>query len=505
MRKLNKILLCLVLSVLFVGNVSAATGSVTATTGTKVAVVGSTFEVKVTVKSTAKLGTWKFGIAYDSSNISLVSGDTLVVGYNDGKINSSTVYTYRFKAIKSGSAGIRITSAEIADFDTVAYIPTTTSGTNVTIKTQAEIQASYSKDNNLKGLSVEGYEISPAFDKDTLEYMVSVPDTVTQINIKATKSDNKARVTGTGIVDISEGVNKFDIVVTAENGSAKTYTLNVDVKDLNPIEVEVDGEKYTVVKKSDLLVETVGFTLGSIVINDMEIPVYKNELTEMTLVGLKNISGKVNMFLYDANSRSYSKYNELRGSSIVLYPLDIESIPDGFVKDKLSINGIEYEVLKNETVDDFYLIYAQNIETGEKHYYQFDPDTNGLTRYNDAYQKVIERNEEFTLYLIALGGVAGVFFLLTIVLGSKISKLKKILRKLNQARREETTSNELREVEIKETEEESKVDEEYPQEELSDENLRLESDDSKSESPSQEENYVDFLENSKRKKKRRRK
>ena len=42
--------------------------------------------------------------------------------------------------------------------------------------------------------------------------------------------------------------NKIEVVVTAQNGSTKTYTIEVTVKDLNPITVQVDGKNYTVVK-----------------------------------------------------------------------------------------------------------------------------------------------------------------------------------------------------------------------------------------------------------------
>ena len=37
------------------------------------------------------------------------------------------------------------------------------------------------------------------------------------------------------------------------------YAITVDVKDLNPIETEIDGVKYTVVKKADLLKAPIGF------------------------------------------------------------------------------------------------------------------------------------------------------------------------------------------------------------------------------------------------------
>lgn len=57
--------------------------------------------------------------------------------------------------------------------------------------TQAELEASYSKDNNLKGLTVkvgeESYSIDPVFDKNTLEYKVTVPTGTTSVHVEALK------------------------------------------------------------------------------------------------------------------------------------------------------------------------------------------------------------------------------------------------------------------------------------------------------------------------------
>ena len=45
------------------------------------------------------------------------------------------------------------------------------SNANIKAMTQAELEATYSKNNNLKSLSVEGYEIDPAFNKDNLAFL----------------------------------------------------------------------------------------------------------------------------------------------------------------------------------------------------------------------------------------------------------------------------------------------------------------------------------------------
>ncbi len=439
MKKFRKILFTLVVAFACVCSVDAASGTISVTTGTSTAVVGSTFTVNVRVRCSEAIGSWRFSLNYDSSYISLVSGDTTVAGYGDGAMVYKD-YTYRFKAIKSGSAGIRIASAEMIawnDPNLTMFTPAVANAA-VSVKTQAEIQASYSKDNSLRSLAVEGYEITPAFDKNTLEYSVSVPDTAEKINVSALVNDATARVTGTGEIDISEGANKIELVVTAQNGSVKTYTLNVDVRDLNPITAPVDGKDYTVVKKDTLLSEPVGFTKTTIKIGDEEVPAFKNDNAGLTVVGLKDSSGKIGMFLYDENSKTYKKYLELKNSSLTLLAEEIESVPEGFEKTTLDINGEEYEVMKSKYADDFYVIYAMNVETGEKGYYQFDKETHNYIRFNaETYKNMFKENKDFKLYFVAASGVALLFFLLTIIKSARVSKLKKLLRKVAATKLEE--------------------------------------------------------------------
>ncbi len=431
MKKIKQLLLALVLAIACVNGVNAASGTITVSSGTKTAVVGSTFKVTVRVKCSEAIGSWKYSIAYDSAYISLVSGNITESYVGDGKMTYKD-YEYQFRAIKSGNAGIRIVSPEMAAWngDISKFTPAVNSIT-VSVKTQAEIQASYSKDNYLKSLTVKDYELSPAFDKDTLEYKVSVPDTVEQIQVSALVNDARSRVTGAGTIDISEGTNKVEIVVTAQNGGTRTYTLTVDVRDLNPIEVDVDGEKYTIVKKDTLLKDVVGFSKSTMTIDGTEVPVCKNDHADLVLVGLKDTSGEIGMFLYDEKEKSYKKYTELVSSSLTLLPVEIESIPDGFSKAKLKINGEEFEAMKNNLSDNFYLVYALDVSTGEKSYYQYDLKSNGLIRYDsEAYSSLLKENNEFKLFLIAACSLAGIFFLLTVAMGVRVSKLKKVVKKV---------------------------------------------------------------------------
>jgi hypothetical protein len=87
-----------------------------------------------------------------------------------------------------------------------------------------------SKNNDLMSLSVEGYNL--IFDKDKLTYTLIVDNAVTSVNISAQAADNKASVSGTGAKTLKIYSNIINVVVTAENTSKKTYSINVVRRDV---------------------------------------------------------------------------------------------------------------------------------------------------------------------------------------------------------------------------------------------------------------------------------
>ncbi|GHT15594.1 hypothetical protein AGMMS4956_15890 [Bacteroidia bacterium] len=81
---------------------------------------------------------------------------------------------------------------------------------------------------NLSSLSVSGYNISPAFGVNIINYTLTVPNNIGTITINAAAADSKAQgVIGAGAKTLNVGSNPFSIVVTAEDNSTKTYTITV--------------------------------------------------------------------------------------------------------------------------------------------------------------------------------------------------------------------------------------------------------------------------------------
>lgn len=100
-----------------------------------------------------------------------------------------------------------------------------------------------SSDNYLKSLTINSsHDIYPSFDKKVTSYNITVPYEVDKLVLNAIANHPRARVKITGNENFVVGrVNIVEIVVTAEDGSTRIYTLNVtrstmssdnDLKDL---------------------------------------------------------------------------------------------------------------------------------------------------------------------------------------------------------------------------------------------------------------------------------
>lgn len=377
---MKKILLAI--SLLFLPfAVNAASGSIKVSGATQ-AIVGKTYEYKVTLSSSTAIGSWQMDLSYDSSFFEFVSGNSEAGGVK--MVNSSTTgiksktYTFKLKAKKTGQTSVSVKNHQAYAFSDFSKFSLSVSGASVKIITQAQLEATYSKNNNLKNIKVEDYTVTPDFSKDVLEYSVIVPEGTHTIVITATKEDSKAKVTGDGEVELSPGSNTFSIVVTSQSGAVKTYTVNIEVKDENPIIVNINDLDYTVIKLKELLPEKLNYEEDIITIDEFEIPVYVNKIVNITLVGLKDNEGNISFYKYEDGE--YTKYVELTLGNITIIPkekdIDISDFKEGAVK----LFDTEYNGYKKGK---YALINGINIETGKEDIYLIDLDNLSMIKYND--------------------------------------------------------------------------------------------------------------------------
>ena len=434
MKKVVKYLSLIICAfVISINYVRAASYDVTVTS--KTVTVGNS--VTLTIKGNDLAG--RFDLSSSNSSVASLSKNSLFID------NNSTSITITAKSV--GTATITIIPTDVTAYDnntitgnktitiTVKDKPTSnpsTGGNNSGTTTNPTPTKKKSTNNYLSSLTIEGYTLDKEFKKEETEYSIMVENDVNKIKINAQLDDSSAKVTGIGEVEVKEGINKLEIKVTAENGSTRIYTLNVTVKELNPIEVTINKKKYTIIRKEGELEPPENYEKSSIKIGEEEVLCYINKNTKNIIIGLTDEKGVSKFYSYNKETKEYTLYNgyNIGGMNINILEMPEELIPKGYIKVSFNYNnnkldGYQY-IKKNQTYaaddkikgSDFYLIYGINENTGEKALYVYDKLEGTIQRFNsdlvEAYND--ENNKYFMYMLISLALLAVSIITLSIVL-----------------------------------------------------------------------------------------
>lgn len=104
---------------------------------------------------------------------------------------------------------------------------------------------------DLNTLAVSSGDLNPSFDPQQLNYSLNVPYSMTNIDITANTLDSTASIvinghaignSGTQSVSLVEGSNSISIVVTAQGGSTKSYSLQVNRGFIPPEQPQVSAD-----------------------------------------------------------------------------------------------------------------------------------------------------------------------------------------------------------------------------------------------------------------------
>lgn len=371
--------------------------------------------VIITVKSSSIAGTYKL----TSSNGSVLSGGTNKA--NISKYGESTTYT--FKANSAGTATITVSPIDMATSSEEEF--TKSSSITVTVKNKQVIVLS--SDSSLSSLGVENATLSPEFTSGNKEYSVSLEPDTTNINILATANHGGASISGAGTREVTDGDNRLEIIVTAENGTTSTYIINANVKEYDPIEVKTDNQSYTVVRKKTSLTPPNNYQETTVKINDTEVPAFHSDVTGYTLVALKDSEGNQNFYVYENNK--YTLYKEYGFHGITLYPMELKEkdIPLNYKKTTISYNDSEIVAYKIKKSSKYALIYGMNVETGIKNIYMYDAKEDTIQIYNDEeIETITEQTNMLIKVSIGLGTLSVVLVGIIIAILIKNKKRRKI-------------------------------------------------------------------------------
>lgn len=441
MKKYWKLFITLLFSLIVLPlSVNAASASI-GVSGTSNAIVGNKVTVTVTLSSKTSIGSWQMNLNYDKNYLSLTSssaeaGGTVMASSSATGVKSKS-YTFTFKALKSGSTTVSVGSYLAYAFDDLSEMSLSSGSKTIKIMTQAELESTYSTNNNLKGLTIDGYTLTPEFSKDVTDYTVDVPEDTKQVIIKATKDDVNESITGDGTINVTLGVNAIKIVVQAQSGAEKTYTITVNVKDSNPININVNNIDYTLVKLKDNLPEVTGYTEKDITINEQSVPALYSDVTKLTLVALKDKDGNIKLFIYDNDK--YTLYQEIKFNELTIYPLETNLELSGYHKTNITINEIEIPAYVYKDDSNFAVIYGENTQNGDIGFYLYDKKNNSVTKYNDEYILNLENKNKLYFYLLIAFSVILLIFIIVLIklLNKKNKHNKKEIKENNQDKENE--------------------------------------------------------------------
>ena len=421
-------LLCLVQTSFADGiSVSAGQGSVS---------VGKTVAFSITVPSGSEA--WTYSVSW-SGNLTLESGDTAPMGFEGDsrtnqlvfRANSTGTGTVSISAGSyciagedydaSGSASVSIVAASEPDDSEPDYTPST---------------PGKSGNNALSTLTVSAGTLTPAFDPAVTEYTLSLPQGTEKLTLTATPSDSNATVQGDGELTLQEGENTLPLVVTAENGDTKTYTVTAKVAQTPTLFLDYNGQRLGVVKDVSQVTPPAGFAPAEpITYSGDTLPIWTDVSGKRTLVYLMDEKTSAQGFyLFSQTTGVQSPYLPiLCGSVTYIYtdiPKELSSVP-GLTPATVkafgqTLNGWTYN---DASLKDFCVLYLMD-DAGSYGYYTYDSREETLQRFSGAVfaDDAGQSLRVPMLYVYIAGGAALVLLILLIafasVAGSRGRKLR---------------------------------------------------------------------------------
>ena len=430
--KKNLVSLALLCAILFsLLQVSYAAG-MSVSAGQSTVSVGRTVAFTITVPAGSEA--WTYSVAY-SANLTLESGDLAPMGFEGDNRTNQLVFRANDTGTgsvwisagsycvsgedydASGSASVSIVSASTPDDSEPDYTPST---------------PGKSGNNALASLTVSAGELAPAFDPTITDYTLSLPLRTNKITFTATPSDSKATVQGDGEVALQGGENKVAVVVTAEDGSAKTYNITVKVAREPTVFFSLNCESLGVMQDTDGVTPPAGFSPTTVPYSGEELPAWTNAAGQMLLYLVNQDTLAAGFYLYDEAEGVQSPYLPIvYGATTYVYtgvPAEKESIPGLTLCDVEAfghiLKGWKYQ---DASLQDFCVLYLMDAG-GNYGCHTYDSQSGTLQRFSGAVFTDDGRTMRVPmLYVYIAGGAAAVLLLLVIILAAVcISRGKKL-------------------------------------------------------------------------------
>lgn len=479
-------MICLLAAGLLFGrvqNVYAGSATVSVSASASNVTTGSTVTVTVGISADEPVG-YGVAISYDTSILEYQGGGdnggggtVTILNEGDGS-TSSFSRTLTFKAVGNGSTTVSASAFAGGLFGyNTGDMAVTYGSAGITVSApqstegngggngngggegsgegsgNTTAQPSGSGDNTLKSLEISPGTLSPAFQSSVTSYTVQLPEDTKSIVVSAVPNDGKAKVAVSHNNDLEPGANKTYIVVTAENGTQRTYVLNINCGEVpdedeegDAPSVQLNGTTYTFATAEQMAEVELpeGFEAGEEEYEGKKITVYLSPNRLLQVVYLIEGEGNGQWFVYEKDQKAFLPYKEYQAAAnryIILEPDEGIVIPAGYVAVELEIQGQKVTAFAKDGQTEIVLIYAMRPD-GEPGFYLYDTMEETFLRYvesGDIVQEpvpteesteapAVTEDEKLRNFRILLYILCGISLLLAGVLAGVIVYFRKTMK-----------------------------------------------------------------------------
>lgn len=348
----------LLLAIVPVQPVRAASATITLTTTSEEIHVDDLVEVNLIISADATIGDFEAFISYDDTIFEFYSAASCITGgagflkvadVGASPSRQERIYRIYFKALAMGECEVALYERPIVYGHTDGVEMSVTGFS----KTFSVLPARDASDNNrlaalyLVDNRMKTVTLTPEFSPDIEEYNAEVPVNSEMLIVSAIAEDTLASVETSGGRTLELGNNEVLVTVTAENGSKCEYKIHVfrseeeekpeepvptvapeGPTEIQPVVTIVPGitlettegtvllteyHNYTVCEKPAELRLPDGYVQTSLVLGESPVTAYVRQgekAEEFLLLVLKNEAGDVNLYRYDRVEQTLQRVNE---------------------------------------------------------------------------------------------------------------------------------------------------------------------------------------------------
>lgn len=200
--------------------------------------------------------------------------------------------------------------------------------------------------NWLSSLKIDGKSVT-GFDGEITSYDYNTKNS--SIKITTTTVNSKAKVSGNGTINLNDGMNKLNVVVTAENGDKRTYVLNVNKiteEIINPTTIDEVIDQLSVKVNGNIMS---GIEIGT-TYNSFKDKIYK--YNNQATVTLSYADGKVKTTTFATGDKLTITIGEETKTYEILILGDLDGSGDVTLSDLLEVQKL---ILEKSNLSGIYL------------------------------------------------------------------------------------------------------------------------------------------------------